>query len=101
MLTRATLISRKMSSFWNNCSPPGLRRYRPRWFLKNMPDLSRSEEHTSELQSLMRISYAVFCLKKKKILTSKHRTGSDKKNKNKRENNNKQKQEIYKRTKTK
>src|SRR3546814_8766507 len=29
--------------------------------------LQRSEEHTSELQSLMRISYAVFCLKKKKI----------------------------------
>src|SRR3546814_9745199 len=29
-------------------------------------DLARSEEHTSELQSLMRISYAVFCLKKKK-----------------------------------
>src|SRR3546814_7245240 len=29
-------------------------------------DFSRSEEHTSELQSLMRISYAVFCLKKKK-----------------------------------
>src|SRR3546814_10589419 len=28
--------------------------------------LGRSEEHTSELQSLMRISYAVFCLKKKK-----------------------------------
>src|SRR3546814_1260912 len=28
--------------------------------------LARSEEHTSELQSLMRISYAVFCLKKKK-----------------------------------
>src|SRR3546814_6055920 len=28
-------------------------------------DLVRSEEHTSELQSLMRISYAVFCLKKK------------------------------------
>src|SRR3546814_9468715 len=28
--------------------------------------LKRSEEHTSELQSLMRISYAVFCLKKKK-----------------------------------
>src|SRR3546814_13398375 len=32
--------------------------------LHNMP---RSEEHTSELQSLMRISYAVFCLKKKNI----------------------------------
>src|SRR3546814_2278551 len=29
-------------------------------------DVARSEEHTSELQSLMRISYAVFCLKKKK-----------------------------------
>src|SRR3546814_4194252 len=29
-------------------------------------NLTRSEEHTSELQSLMRISYAVFCLKKKK-----------------------------------
>src|SRR3546814_6748518 len=29
------------------------------------PALERSEEHTSELQSLMRISYAVFCLKKK------------------------------------
>src|SRR3546814_7316243 len=29
-------------------------------------EISRSEEHTSELQSLMRISYAVFCLKKKK-----------------------------------
>src|SRR3546814_7579093 len=33
---------------------------------------SRSEEHTSELQSLMRISYAVFCLKKKKT-TNKNR----------------------------
>src|SRR3546814_4431452 len=31
----------------------------------------RSEEHTSELQSLMRISYAVFCLKKKKKLITK------------------------------
>src|SRR3546814_1222655 len=33
----------------------------------------RSEEHTSELQSLMRISYAVFCLKKKKINTNIHK----------------------------
>src|SRR3546814_10211862 len=33
------------------------------------PGRDRSEEHTSELQSLMRISYAVFCLKKKKINT--------------------------------
>src|SRR3546814_4501796 len=34
--------------------------------------LSRSEEHTSELQSLMRISYAVFCLKKKKQQQTAH-----------------------------
>src|SRR3546814_10699724 len=33
--------------------------------------VGRSEEHTSELQSLMRISYAVFCLKKKKISKTK------------------------------
>src|SRR3546814_3692797 len=36
---------------------------------------ARSEEHTSELQSLMRISYAVFCLKKKK--TTKAQTKTD------------------------
>src|SRR3546814_1515417 len=36
---------------------------------KKPPTSSRSEEHTSELQSLMRISYAVFCLKKKKKQT--------------------------------
>src|SRR3546814_8488594 len=34
--------------------------------------VDRSEEHTSELQSLMRISYAVFCLKKKKTKTNKN-----------------------------
>src|SRR3546814_15814597 len=39
-------------------------------FYKDRGDIDggRSEEHTSELQSLMRISYAVFCLKKKKII---------------------------------
>src|SRR3546814_6560486 len=37
-------------------SPSGTGKFLPRW---------RSEEHTSELQSLMRISYAVFCLNKK------------------------------------
>src|SRR3546814_3739786 len=36
------------------------------------PDPARSEEHTSELQSLMRISYAVFCLKKKRIKIDLH-----------------------------
>src|SRR3546814_7371775 len=40
-----------------------------RIFVTSAPTAGRrSEEHTSELQSLMRISYAVFCLKKKKIL---------------------------------
>src|SRR3546814_1338690 len=39
---------------------------RDHWFRLD----TRSEEHTSELQSLMRISYAVFCLKKKKITTT-------------------------------
>src|SRR3546814_2638245 len=41
--------------------PPGMAR-----------DMDRSEEHTSELQSLMRISYAVFCLKKKTNKKKKH-----------------------------
>src|SRR3546814_6584111 len=45
----------------------------------------RSEEHTSELQSLMRISYAVFCLKKKKK-TRKKDTKTKNKKKNKNEN---------------
>src|SRR3546814_7126981 len=45
--------------------------------LRRRPDI-RSEEHTSELQSLMRISYAVFCLKKKKQ-TTKHTNNKEKK----------------------
>src|SRR3546814_8153551 len=54
-------IVRNQFSGWNG-SHPGLTR-----LIKaamNDPD-TRSEEHTSELQSLMRISYAVFCLNKK------------------------------------
>src|SRR3546814_7479871 len=44
--------------------------YNSWWFLLIMTFLVvRSEEHTSELQSLMRLSYAVFCLKKKNIQT--------------------------------
>src|SRR3546814_6212283 len=39
-----------------------------------MPGRRRSEEHTSELQSLMRLSYAVFCLKKKKIDNANNQT---------------------------
>src|SRR3546814_5219930 len=43
-------------------------------YVRGGPDSldGRSEEHTSELQSLMRISYAVFCLKKKKTTSTKH-----------------------------
>src|SRR3546814_9834007 len=39
-------------------------------YLERIPHGYRSEEHTSELQSLMRISYAVFCLKKKNNITN-------------------------------
>src|SRR3546814_1435357 len=54
-------------------TPPGLRKARAwRTWSQSRPRskggfiiTARSEEHTSELQSLMRISYAVFCLKKK------------------------------------
>src|SRR3546814_4087380 len=41
--------------------------------LKQGTVIRRSEEHTSELQSLMRHSYAVFCLKKKKCNTNTHK----------------------------
>src|SRR3546814_3906277 len=47
--------------------PPEARRVPDaRRLLRDYLAIFRSEEHTSELQSLMRISYAVFCLKKKK-----------------------------------
>src|SRR3546814_9714372 len=47
-------------------------------FLLECPELNRSEEHTSELQSLMRISYAVFCLKKKKQNNNKSKQKTNK-----------------------
>src|SRR3546814_7070022 len=46
-------------------------RFTPRQNGDNENSAIRSEEHTSELQSLMRISYAVFCLKKKTNIYSK------------------------------
>src|SRR3546814_7897966 len=51
---------------------PATNTCRPGTATTSMPaaPTTRSEEHTSELQSLMRISYAVFCLKKKKIDTT-------------------------------
>src|SRR3546814_6736758 len=45
----------------------------PRAAVSGAPSPARSEEHTSELQSLMRNSYAVFCLKKKKHKKSKQK----------------------------
>src|SRR3546814_9755466 len=51
--------------FENSEGNPGLANAVLRHLSEKLP-VSRSEEHTSELQSLLRISYAVFCLKKKK-----------------------------------
>src|SRR3546814_15085620 len=59
-LFRSTAARRRWSP---GCRAPGRRRTAP-----------RSEEHTSELQSLMRISYAVFCLKKKIPTITTHNT---------------------------
>src|SRR3546814_4107691 len=50
----------QLKAFHNVCS------HRARQLIDTPPGTNRSEEHTSELQSLMRISYAVFCLTKKK-----------------------------------
>src|SRR3546814_10454264 len=48
-----------------------------KWYRERLTDGIRSEEHTSELQSLMRISYAVFCLKKKNKLLNNVKTTKD------------------------
>src|SRR3546814_6736818 len=60
--TTASRVSTATSS--SSGSTPARARARAR--LTSLQAATRSEEHTSELQSLMRISYAVFCLKKKK-----------------------------------
>src|SRR3546814_3939266 len=67
--TKARYIHRTVSA---SSGGPGTSTTRSVWMLLCSPRASsalRSEEHTSELQSLMRISYAVFCLKKKKQQT--------------------------------
>src|SRR3546814_2511225 len=53
-------------ALWTTLSRNGLDNVARHFSLDAARDTVRSEEHTSELQSLMRISYAVFCLKKKK-----------------------------------
>src|SRR3546814_9994216 len=67
-----------LQSSWEKTIAAANQYYRPGQFTTfigyewtSMPEgkYNRSEEHTSELQSLMRISYAVFCLKKKKNTT--------------------------------
>src|SRR3546814_9798419 len=63
---------------WDLCQPGHtLMRLYPvsahfRWFCEWLRPYMRSEEHTSELQSLMRISYAVFCLKHKNTNLHEH-----------------------------
>src|SRR3546814_1371992 len=59
-------LGRRLSVLERGHSPP---KRRSRCANDAIASRSRSEEHTSELQSLMRISYAVFCLKKKKKMT--------------------------------
>src|SRR3546814_6987151 len=56
----------KSAAFWD-CPSALPKRSRAKLPNAGAPIAARSEEHTSELQSLMRISYAVFCSKKKKI----------------------------------
>src|SRR3546814_313844 len=54
------------SGAWTGWSPSGMLGHRIGGKRLGIIGMGRNEEHTSELQSLMRISYAVFCLKKKK-----------------------------------
>src|SRR3546814_6756057 len=73
VLERAGLVQRGHQAQYRPCALDArplqeistwAEQYRPVWEARF--DRMRSEEHTSELQSLMRISYAVFCLKKQK-----------------------------------
>src|SRR3546814_16568086 len=70
-----TTLFRSPDRCRNDSAParPGAREIRGRASRRGRTARSRSEEHTSELQSLMRISYAVFCLKKKNKKIKKNR----------------------------
>src|SRR3546814_6555938 len=63
-------LLRASATFERSYIFPAFRRSISSW------EVRRSEEHTSELQSLMRISYAVFCLKKKKREYNKYKTNN-------------------------
>src|SRR3546814_8866516 len=84
------MTGRAGSSRWRSmctstsCSAPELqpccsRIFPMQWYFRSAtgPANCRSEEHTSELQSLMRLSYAVFCLKKKNIHYKHSRKSTD------------------------
>src|SRR3546814_2076473 len=74
IMTPAGGGERLLTNSWQDEAPTWSPNGRVIQFFRTTPGRngkSRSEEHTSELQSLMRISYAVFCLKKKKK-TKKH-----------------------------
>src|SRR3546814_4128022 len=69
-----SLSSRCLAARTGTAAPPARRNATPGDGADaDFPGAGRSEEHTSELQSLMRSSYAVFCLKKKNILLEKNK----------------------------
>src|SRR3546814_1070706 len=87
LLPYTTLFrSRRIGARERDRDDPRIARQRPRQIVEDRLDHRitqllvtrdpKSEEHTSELQSLMRISYAVFCLKKKKKNTNTTTTNS-------------------------
>src|SRR3546814_2870018 len=67
MISRMRSGSARSNATWTTVAPSCHCPNRPPHAAFAQP---RSEEHTSELQSLMRISYAVFCLKKKNLLNN-------------------------------
>src|SRR3546814_1748175 len=67
---RCPAHARRDGSLWDRSRAAALQASRAQSHGRTCRARARSEEHTSELQSLMRISYAVFCLKKKKKKTT-------------------------------
>src|SRR3546814_7168793 len=65
-LFRSFLDQRRLSCAQRMAGSAAIKAAYRRGIIHRARPMARSEEHTSELQSLMRISYAVFCLKKKK-----------------------------------
>src|SRR3546814_3187175 len=70
VLDGAIVVVKQAGSVLPQKESPGGRIFKDWEFVGLNGTITRSEEHTSELQSLMRISYAVFCLNKKKNKTT-------------------------------